>query len=169
VLVRSDRGILPPTMTPVQVVLLVAGILAFQALIWIPALILIRRKTATQQVDLTREIERSRQRLIRGPEPALYRGASAEYPKGKGNGVVALTDRRLLFRKLIGKGVEVHVSDIAAVREDTWFLRSYRSGRPHVIVKTRSGAELGFIVARHGEWMEAIRSLIPETDRRASR
>ncbi len=58
----------------------------------------------------------------------------------------------------MGDPIDVPVADITSVREDKWFLRAYCSGRLNVIVKLKSGVELGFIVADsdHARCMESL-------------
>ena len=150
-------------MTPTQIVLLVVGILALQLLFWIPFGIWMNRKSKRLRAALQDEIAASGERAIRGPESALYCGATSVYPMVKGNGVAALTDRRLIFRKLIGAGVEVPLDRVVGVREDKWFLSGYRNGRMHLILRTRdgaeAGAEVGFMFADHPGWMTTVRAI----------
>src|SRR5262245_27071074 len=102
------------------VVLLVVGILALQMLIWTPIIVALKRKSARLHASLRDEIPAG-ERAARGPESAVYRGATAGFPMVKGNGVALLTDRRLVFRKLVGAGLEVPLDRVAGVREDKWF------------------------------------------------
>ncbi len=39
-------------------------------------------------------------------ETAVFRGGTGTYPKVVGNGIIALTRRRLIFRMIVGKGVD---------------------------------------------------------------
>jgi hypothetical protein len=148
-------------MSPLSIVLLVAGILAVHAMVLIPLLAWARRKARETEAALRRDIESTGERVMLGPAATVYRGASSgsPYPKAKGNGVAALTERRLVIRKLVGKGVELPVSEIVGVREDKWFLRAYTGGHLHVIVKTAAGAEVGLFVDPHAAWMQALRDL----------
>ena len=153
-------------MTPTQaavpailfVILLVVGILAVQALIWIPIIIALKRKSARLHASLRDELAAG-ERAARGPESAVYRGATAGFPMVKGNGVAVLTDRRLIFRKLVGAGLEVPLDRVAGVREDTWFLGGYRNGRMHLILRMQDGNEVGFMFADHPGWMASVRDL----------
>jgi hypothetical protein len=148
-------------MTPLQIVLLVVGLLLVQLLILIPLLLLVRRKTERLMAAMRDQLVAQGERIALGPEAALYRGANERYSRVKGNGVVALTDRRIVIHKLIGDPIEVALDAIRGVREDKWFLSAYTSGRLHVIVQLDGGIEVGFITApaRHGEWMAAIRAV----------
>ncbi len=143
----------------VWVPLLVLGILGAQAVMWLALFRWLRKKTARFVEEMRADLAASGEKILRGPEPGVYRGASDRYPPVKGNCVLALTERRLVIRRLMGDPIEVPVAEFVGVREDPWFLRSYVGGRPHVIVALGGGAELGFFAANHGKWMNAIRAL----------
>ena len=147
-------------MTPVQIVLLVAGILVVvalaQAAVWIP----ITRKLNRMTEELRRELEASGQTPTRGPERSTYRGSTTG-TKVKGLGAAALTKTRLMFRPFMGRPVEVMLDQVVSVREDKWFLGSYSSGRMHLILKTKSGEEIGFMFRDHAGWMALFRAIAP--------
>lgn len=143
-----------------QVVLLVLGILLLQVGIWIPLLVWLRRRTRGIAALLQAELSAAGERPALGPEPASYRGGTAEYPRVKGNAVLALTDRRLACRKLVGKSIDIPLETIADVREDKWFLGTHRGGRLHLILRRSDGAEVGFQVRDHARWMTAVREAL---------
>ena len=151
-------------MSPLAIVSMVVGILAGVAAVnlavWLPILRKLRRLP-----ELLRE-ELAGEQLLLGPERADYRGATQTYGRVKGLGVAALTDRRLAFRKAIGKPVDVPVDQIAGVREDRVFLRSVAGGRRHVIVQLADGTEVGYFFAANEPWLGALREL---AERRAAR
>ncbi len=146
-------------MSPLAVVLMVAGILvgvaAINLAIWIPILRKLRRMPAA----LRAELEAAGETIVLGPEPAIYSGATAIYSRVKGNGVVALTDKRLAFRKAIGASLDIPVDQIQGVREDRVFLRSRAGGRRHVIAVLREGVEVGFFVRANESWLGALRGV----------
>ena len=142
-------------MTPNQVALLVLGILGAQAAIWTPIVLWMRSRNRTLAAALAAEFAASGEVVVIAPEPALYGGATAVYPKAGGNGVVALTDRRLLLRRLGGEDIAVARDDIAGAREQASF-RTNRRSRPWVVVTTRGGAELGLIVREPQAWLTAL-------------
>ena len=143
-------------MTPLQIGLMVLGNLAIVAL----ALIAVRSVLKRVPGKLRTELEASGQKLVRGPEEASYQGATAEYGRVRGNGAAALTETQLVFRPLIGKRIEVPLDQLTAVREDKWFMRGYRSGRLHLILKTKSGTEVAFMFQDHAGWMATFRTMI---------
>lgn len=93
-------------MIALQAAILVLAIAGIQALFWIPFTIWLRRKSRRQRVSLTDEVTAAGETIKRGPESALYRGSAFGYSQVSGNGVILLTDRRLLFRKLTGGRID---------------------------------------------------------------
>lgn len=138
--------------------LLVLGIAAVQALIWIPIIVWWRRRARVAKARLAVAIES--ETPIRLPEKGVYRGATAPgYPGVNNNGTIALTARRLVFITLTGKLIDIPVADIVGVREAKVFKSSVRGGRSHLIVQLPSG-EVAFYVASNADWIAAITALI---------
>jgi multidrug efflux pump subunit AcrA (membrane-fusion protein) len=139
------------------VALLVLGIAAVQALIWIPIIVRWRGKARAASAKLAAAIES--EVAIRLPEKGVYRGATApDYPVVNNNGTIALTERRLIFVTVTGKLIDIPVAEIAGVREAKVFKTSVRGGRSHLIVQLRSG-EVAFFVLSTADWINAITSL----------
>ncbi|KRD09544.1 hypothetical protein ASE48_05735 [Mycobacterium sp. Root265] len=117
-----------------------------------------RSEAAAEQV----RAELAGEGVLLGPEKGSYRGATAPgYPTVKNTGVIALTRRRLVFRTLTGKSIEVPVDAITGVREATVFKGSVVGGQQHLVVTTAAG-EIGFYVfSGIGEWVTALNSLTP--------
>jgi hypothetical protein len=143
-------------MSTEEVLGLVFGIFAFIGLLIVLVLGWFRKRVAAATTALQEDMERSGERVERGPVGASYRGATAGFPKVAGAGAIALTERRLLFRRLTGDTLEIARKDMAAVREDIWFLRAYRGAHLHLIVQLHNGAEVGFIVPEHEAWKAAL-------------
>ena len=147
--------------TAVFVVLLVVGILVLQALIWIPIIVWFRRRSRRVAAELALELEG--EQVVRPPEKGNYRGATAPgYPVVKNNGLIALTQRRLVFRTLTGKAIEIPVDAITGVREAAVFKGSVVGGRTHLIVETAAG-EIGFYVPDNAGWTAALRQCLPSS------
>ena len=143
-----------PSETTVFVVVLVLGIVALQAVIWIPIIIWWRHKSRAAQARLAAAIES--EPLIRAPEKGNYRGATAPgYPVVKNSGVIALTTRRLVFITLTGKSIEIPLAEITGVRESKVFKAAATGGVMHLIVRVPSG-EIGFFVPDNAAWINAI-------------
>jgi hypothetical protein len=71
-------------------------------------------------------------------------------------GVIALTDRRLIFRRPLGKDIEIPLSGISEVSENKWFKGNYRGGKLFLILKLADDSEVAFMVNDHNHWMEEI-------------
>jgi hypothetical protein len=139
------------------VALLVAGIAALQALIWIPIILRWRRKSRAAAAQLASAIES--ETVVRPPEKGIYRGATAPgYPGVNNNGTIALTDRRLMFLTITGKIIEIPRTEIIGVRESKAFKGAVRGGRSHLIVQIPSG-EIGFYVSANVDWINALTTL----------
>lgn len=146
--------------TTVFVLLLVLGILVLLALIWIPLIAWLRKRSAAVAGLLGAEL--AGEGVLLGPEKGSYRGATAPgYPTVKNAGAIALTRRRLVFRTLTGKSIEVPVDAITGVREATVFKGSVVGGQQHLVVTTAAG-EIGFYVfSGIGAWVTALDSVTP--------
>ncbi|UCH35846.1 MAG: hypothetical protein JSV65_05695 [Armatimonadota bacterium] len=108
--------------------------------------------------DLKRSLARSREKVLVGPETGFYQGMIGGIISAKTYGVIALTDRRLIFRKPIGRDTEIPLSDIAEIRDDQWFAGNYRGGRKFLILKLTDGTETAFQVKNHDGWMRELGS-----------
>ena len=143
-------------MSPLGVAVTVLGILvlvtAVNLVVWLP----IVKKLQRMPAELVRDLEASGETIVRAPERGAYRGATAIYGVVKGVGVVALTDKRLVFRKAVGNEVAVPRAEIVGVRTAKWFMRSRAGGQEHVIVTTASGAEVGFFFVDRAAWVAAL-------------
>jgi hypothetical protein len=143
-------------MSPLVVVATVAGVvvgvLSINLLIWLPMAKKLERLTPA----LVAEIAASGETLVRGPERGAYRGATSVYGVVKGLGIVALTDKRLVFRKAVGTAISIVRADITGVRTAKWFMHSRAGGQEHVIVTTASGAEVGFFFVDRAAWVTAL-------------
>ena len=144
----------------VAVVLLVVGILAALALVWIFVQVWFRRRGRAVAEQLSAEIEG--ETVVRAPERGTYRGATAPgYPMINNTGLIALTHRRLVFRTLTGHLIEVPVAAIMGVREAAVFDGYVAGGHTHLIVKTRAGEVAFFVFAGIAEWITALTELAP--------
>jgi hypothetical protein len=148
----------------VVVVIVVVSIVLLQLAIWVPVLMWLRRRSARLQAALPSNVLQPGERVAHGPEPGVYRGGSGAQPKVKGNGVLALTDRRLLFIGLVQKDVrpkiDVSLGEITAVRDEAWFRRSRSGRRTHLVLTLSSGDEIGFFVRDNAAWTAALRHAI---------
>ncbi len=147
-------------MSGLQIALLIGAILVSQVVIWVPIVGWLRRRSRALIVTVQEELSGAGENVLRGPEAASYRGASGGHPKVKGNGVIALSDKRLVFRFLVGgRPIDVATAEITGIRYDKWFVGAYRGGQLHLIVELADGKELGFFVDDEDAWKTALLSL----------
>ena len=141
--------------TAMYVASIVTGVLALLALVLIPIIAWLRRRNRAVAEQLATEI--AGEAIVRAPEKGSYRGATAPgYPVVKNTRLIALTKRRLVFRTLTGKTIEVPVDTITGVREATVFKGSVVGGQKHLILQTAAG-EIGFYVFSGIDgWMAAL-------------
>jgi len=146
--------------TAMYVVLIVIAVLAVLALVLIPIILWLRRRTGAVAGQLATDLEG--ETIVRPPEKGSYRGATAPgYPVVKNTGLIALTTRRLVFRTLTGKLIEVPVDTITGVRTAAVFKGSVVGGQEHLIVQTAAG-EIGFYVfSGTAGWIAALSTSTP--------
>ena len=131
---------------------------------WIFIFRWMNRKSSELIGNMERELALSGENVLLGPVAGIYRGATGNFDVVKGNAVIALTDKHLIIRKLIGGTVEIPLSDIADVTKNKWFKASYYNGQEHIIIETTKNAKIGFMVPSTNAWMDQIASLIqPKT------
>jgi len=139
-------------MSKAQIVLLVVAILAAQGLLWGVFMLWLRWQAAR----LRRDLQRSGEEVLAGPEPAHYQGSTGERAMIKTLGVIALTRRRLVFRTPFGIGIELPISQVTSVKDSKWFLGGFRGGRRFLIVRVADGSEFAFMVRHHRRWMREL-------------
>ena len=145
-------------MSPLILVLLIlGGLLLVQAAVWIPLILIFKKRSAEFMAAFHRQLESSGEKLLRGPEKGIYRGATQGFGAVRGNGVIMLTDRRLVFRKMTGGVVEIPVKKITGSHEAKVFMRSVVGGQTHFVVDTSDKAEIGFFVADNAAWAQALK------------
>jgi hypothetical protein len=136
------------------IAVLLAGIAGVQLLVWTPIIVWFRRRRRAALGRLTAAI--AAETVIRAPEQASYRGATASgFPRVNNNGVIALTSERLVFLTLTGTFIELPRNELTGIRQSKVFNRSVAGGHAHLIVQTRSG-ELGFFVRDNSAWVAAL-------------
>jgi hypothetical protein len=129
--------------------------------VWIVLIRSWRRRTDRFVEAFRAQAAASGERVIVGPESAVYRGGTRPYSAVKGNGKIILTDRRLVFRKLSGGLVEVPTHIIAGIRQSKTFRGSRVGGATHLVVTTTDSAEVGFFVNDLAAWERALDSSRP--------
>jgi hypothetical protein len=137
-----------------------SGFLTLVVLIVVPGLVLaalllrvVRRRARSAGASLAAELEADPPVL--GPEQVVARPVAGEVPPVSGNGVLALTASRLLFRTSTGARVDVPVGEVTGVRLAESVDGLAEPGRIHVVVETAAG-ERAFLVEDGHRWRKAI-------------
>ncbi len=136
------------------IAVIVATVISMQAVL----LFFIRKKQKNLVSDLQNRAFEIGETLIMGPEPSIYRGADSEFGSVKGNGVIALTNRRIMFKKLTGQQIDIDLSHITKVSVQSIFNgeTAVGTGAQHLVVETKNGNRIGFLVKRAERWMEIL-------------
>lgn len=90
------------------------------------------------------------------PEAGSFRGAERELGRTKCDGIIALTEARVLLRKLTGGEIEIPLKEIAGVSESPSFLGARRAGVKHLIIELKDGNRVGFYVRDIAAWIAAL-------------
>jgi hypothetical protein len=124
---------------------------AFIAVIWA----LVEARVLRTGRVMRRELAAAGDRIELGPVRCSLRG---DLPKQFDMGMLALTDRRLVFYRTVGTPISIPRADLASARPETWYRHARRFGEPHLVVTTHSGMEYGFMVKRTTRWLTALAS-----------
>jgi hypothetical protein len=145
--------------TSTQIVWLVIGILVLEALIWIPIVIWMRRKSAVMVQETKDSIMLSGEHVVLGPESILFRKPMfRRFGVVGGNAMATLTEKRIIITPLAGSKLEIPLPDIAEVKEGKWYRGSARGGLTHVILKLQDGKEYALQVKDPKPWMAGLES-----------
>jgi len=142
-------GVLDRSELYLVVALVVVPLLVLSALL----LRVVRRRARAAGAALRAELEADPPVL--GPEQVVARPVAGEVPPVSGNGVLALSPTRLLFRTSTGAAVDVPMQDVTGVRLQESFAGQVQPGRVHVVVSTVAG-ERAFLVDDGHRWRKAI-------------
>jgi len=108
---------------------------------------------------LFREMKLSGETFIINPEFASFRGATARYGRVKCDGVIGLTNDKIIFIPFIGSKTEIPLKEICDVTEEKKFLGCYRAGMT-VLVLHEQEVDIGFYVKDHIKWQNTITGVI---------
>ncbi|MGB3340380.1 MAG: hypothetical protein WBB37_02740 [bacterium] len=108
---------------------------------------------------LFRQMKLSGEVFIITPEFASFRGATSTYGRVKCDGVIGLTDRKVVFMPLVGKKMEIALESMKDVTEEKNFLGSYRAGMSFLVLHD-SNLDIGFFVKDNIKWQNALSGII---------
>lgn len=139
-----------------DVVWLVLGI---NAAAWTLLIIGWRFQRARIEEKLKEDVRSTGEYLVLGPQNGYY-AKTKGITTVKSMGVMALTNKRLIFRVLFGLGFDISLEDITGISEAKWFQGMYRNGQEHLILRLRDGTEIGFQTRDQQRWSEELQSKV---------
>jgi hypothetical protein len=138
-------------------------VIAFVIVIGAPIvlLILLTVRFGRQKARLEADLRLSGEKILIGPEAGFYQGGNS-IASLKTQGIIALTDRKLVFRKPLGADIVVPLQQVVEVSTNGQFQGNRRAGKKFLILKLSDGAQTGFIVKDHDIWIKEITSKISQ-------
>ena len=106
-----------------------------------------------------REMKLSGETFILDPEVASFRGATAKYGRIKCDGVIGLTNEKIIFVPFVSKKFFIPTNEITDINESKKFLGHYRAGISVLVLHSKE-ADIGFFVKNILRWQNAIRGII---------
>ena len=92
------------------------------------------------------------------PQSCLYRGSENHFSNVRGNGIICLTNNRLMFEKLTGQRIEIDRTKIAKATLEEQFRgeTTFATRGDHLVVETTDSNRIGFLVRDAGLWIEKL-------------
>jgi len=109
--------------------------------------------------DLFRQMKLSGATFVITPEYASFRGATNTYGRVKCDGVIGLTDRKVIFMPMVGKKIEIPLNNIKDITEEKTFLGNIRPGMSFLVLHGNN-VDIGFFVRDNLKWQNAITGMI---------
>lgn len=141
-----------------QVVFLIVGGLLTSALMWFAILYELKKSLNNIKNEMHKQCN---SRFIIEPKSALYRGSDKHFGNIKCNGVICLTENSLIFKKTTGQQIEIKRAEITEAKVEECFKGkfSFGTGSKHLVVKTKDGNRVGFLVRDANIWAEKAKAL----------
>jgi hypothetical protein len=148
-----------------QIILVIVGIFVAQALLWFVLSLWLKKKTEALKGKLAEQQKRAKEKFLIEPQSALYRGADATFGNVKGNGVICLTGKGLVFEKITGQRIELARGDMAEARVEKSFKgkTSTGTGGRHLVINAKDGNRIGFLIKNAEDWAQKINALLEST------
>ncbi len=109
--------------------------------------------------DLRDEAERIGEQWVVPLCGAEHQGASHPYVRGKGRGVLGLTDRRLVFLPIAGEQLSLPLVRVSAARVEDRRRDAAATHRHRLVVVLDDGAEHAFLIDDPAEWKDGLARL----------
>lgn len=141
-------------MTAAKVILLVLGI---NAVVWLLVFAWLRHRAKALADYINASCASTGECLVIGPERG-YCNIMKGRASVKTMGIIALTDRRLIFNGPLGMNADIPFDRIAEVSRNKWWQGNYRNGRQFLILHLTDGNEVAFQVKNLDHWAQEIQS-----------
>jgi len=143
-----------------EVVVLIAVILLIQAVLWLLIARWVKGKTQRLMQNMYERCRRENTGFIIEPQSGLYRGSDSQFGNVKGNGAICLTEHALLFEKIMGQRIEISRTELVDATVEDRFKGnpSIATGGKHLVIKTRDGNRIGFLLSNAELWAERLKS-----------
>lgn len=122
--------------------------------------VLIKRKMEIAKDEIIRMIQLSGDKVKIPPERGSFRGATNKLGRIKSDGIIALTDKKLIFQKALSAVFEIDLADVVEITTDAKFLGAWRAGATHLILNLINDERVGFYVADLEKWKNELSSLL---------
>lgn len=132
--------------------------LAVQAGLWGAIVLWLRRREEALKRSLWSECIAAREVAAVRPRPALFQGAAPAQGLRRGNGVLIVTEKRLVFERLTGGRIEIPRDEIDDVA-DRWKGRSrgVKGGSGEmVVIRRKDKSQYGFLLPAADEIRKAF-------------
>jgi hypothetical protein len=116
----------------------------------------IRKDMSKTVVD---EVNNSKDEILMHPEVASIRGFTDELGKIRYDGIIYLSDKKIVFQHLMKKKrFEIDLNDIQKISEAETYMNSARKDKRKVcILQLRGGGQMGLFVADNKLWEKKIK------------
>lgn len=131
-------------------------VLGVQALVWTPIILRMRRNAER----IREEARRAGERMLVGPEGAGYQGWVKRFGVARTMGTLALTDRRVWFKRPIGRDIVIPLAEIAGASDTATCGRLRHTNEHYLTLSLRDGAEVVFRVGSNRRWLEALEPVV---------
>lgn len=150
-------------MTTMQTVMLAIGLLLLSLMVALLTFVWVRQRSRRLQRRMLENCRAADERIVLGPQAALYRGADRGVSNNKGNGVMCLTEKRLIFERLTGPRIVVDRTEL----KDASLARGFKGetalgtgNQQHLLVHTKDGKRIGFLINQPQRWHDAIKRVV---------
>ncbi|MGE5237458.1 MAG: hypothetical protein ACM3ON_01510 [Chloroflexota bacterium] len=144
-----------------RMILFMLGIALIPVVAWIVLLLWLRHRLERTAAEMRHACVRQGETIMLGPASTNFRGSDFTYGRAKGNGVICVTDRRILFQKIFGEGTEIPLTNVTRLDVTNSFRGfSTGTGASHLVIHTRDGNRIGFLVKGAAQWKRSVEGLL---------